>query len=70
MARDPYLVIGLLASLVGLALLFVAPVDPEPTGPGLVGLWWLGLPALLGGLLLMVIGHRRGRSKTRSRTAE
>lgn len=57
--RNPYLVIGLLAVLFGIVMLFVPPLGDPAREPGFAAYWWLAAPALIIGLVLMAIGRRR-----------
>lgn len=69
MQRNPLLVLGLLAFLVGFVFLFVPPLGDAPRQPGVVAFWWIGAPAMVIGLILMAMGYRRYRL-TRDARAE
>lgn len=59
--RNPYLVLGLLAVLVGVVLLFVPPIGDPARDPGFAAFWWISAPAILIGVVLLAIGWRRYR---------
>lgn len=57
--RNPFLVFGLLAVLVGIILLFVPPLGDPTQEPGFAAYWWLSAPFILIGIVLLAIGRRR-----------
>lgn len=57
--RNPFLVFGFLAVLVGIVLLFVPPIGDPAQEPGFAAYWWLAAPVLIIGLVLLAVGWRR-----------
>jgi drug/metabolite transporter (DMT)-like permease len=70
MYRNPLLVIGLLAFLIGFVFLFAQPIGDPEVGPGFVAYWWIGAPAMVIGMILMAMGYRRHRITRSSRVRE